>query len=290
MGCCRNSLPVCTGDQPERGKRSKRVPDPERNCVHAPESRDNQLRIGMAKDGLSKFVITLRNDPQHPNKINFDVSFLLDPAERCRFESAMISITFGTYAPHEERVPLDILDLSPIKAIRTPTVQRDSDVERPESPSYESSISSSVRGPDSEDDMVPGATQVRGHGIGTPTALWTFVEDKTQVNLRGLIANQELSVTLPHTLTFWMTFWAKAVLESRGPLGWKSKTTLQLGSSEAPYERIIDLSKLERAWVRRLRLLETAIVNCVVRQKSLKFFFFSSARRVIPELFVSWHK
>ena len=201
----------------------------------------------MAKDGLSKFVITLRNDPQHPNKINFDVSFLLDPAERCRFESAMISITFGTYAPHEERVPLDILELSPIKAIRTPTVQRDSDVERPESPSYESSISSSVHGPDSEDDMVPGATQVRGHGIGTPTALWTFVEDKTQVNLRGLIANQELSVTLPHTLTFWMTFWAKAVLESRGPLGWKSKTTLQLGSSEAPYERIIDLSKLERA-------------------------------------------
>jgi hypothetical protein len=117
-------------------------------------------------------------------------------------------------------------------------------MERPERPSDEISISSSISGPDSDEEIVLGATQVLGHGKGTPTAVWTFVEDKTPVNLRGLIANQELSVTLPPTRAFWMTFWARAMLESRGPLGWKSKTTLQLGSAEAPFERIIDLSKL----------------------------------------------
>ena len=206
-------------------------------------SRDDRLRIGKASDGLSEFVITLWNDPRQPNKLFFDVIFMPDPTECGRFESAMVSFTFGTHTHDGKRLPLKIRDISPIAANITPTVRREEDVEKQQRPDDEISLSSSFSAePESEGMMIPGGTQVRGHGIDTPTALWTFEEDKAQANVRGLIANHELSVILPDARNIWITFWAKAVFERQSSF-WKRKVTLQLGSAKSPYERIVDLSR-----------------------------------------------
>lgn len=238
ISCYSNSLPVCTGDQAP-GKRSKVVPDPERNCLHTPMSKDDRLRIGKASDGLSQFMITMWNDPHRPSQIIFDVGFLPDPAEYGRFESAMVSITFGTHTRDGKRLPLKIRDLSPIASNTTPTIRHEEDVKGPcDGGSFCSSFSARR---ELDDAIIPGATQVRGHGIDTPTATWTFVEDKTQANIRGLVANYELSVILPDTRNFFITFWAKAVLERPNSL-WNRRVTLQLGSPKAPYERVVNLS------------------------------------------------
>jgi len=206
-------------------------------------SKDDRLRIGKASDGLSEFVITFWNDPRRPNKIFFDVVFMPDPTDSARFESAMVSFTFGTHTRDGKRLPLKIRDISPIAANVAPTVRHEEDVEKPQRADDETSLFSSFSAePESEGMTIPGTTQVRGQGIDTPTALWTFEENKALANVRGLIANHELSVTLPDTRNIWITFWAKAVLERQSSF-WKRKVTLQLGSAKSPYERIVDLSR-----------------------------------------------
>lgn len=174
------------------------------------------------------------SETEDPNKIFFGLHFMPDPIHKARFESARFWVTFGRDDGEEEHLPLNVLELTPASAADTITASVDDAIDS-------SSIWSG------EEPVRRGtATDIRGQGLHSPTAVWSFVEGTS----RGLDASYTLSVVLPTTTRVWMKFWAKAVL-IRGdtiPLDLRHKVTLKTGTMEEPYQRILDLSvAMERA-------------------------------------------
>ncbi|KAK0446542.1 uncharacterized protein EV420DRAFT_893043 [Desarmillaria tabescens] len=239
---------TCTGRYEDRRRNlatllggSKPFLDTESGCVFQPTPESNGLQIGRANQGTSYFLITMWNsENEDPNKIFFGLHFMPDPIHKARFESARFWVTFGRDDGDEEHLPLNVLELAPTSAADTITASPDSDVMG----STEFDNSSIWSGEEAIRRGTP--TDIRGQGLHSPTAVWSFVEGTS----RGLDASYTLSVVLPTTTRVWMKFWAKAVL-IRGdtiPLDLRHKMTLKTGTMEEPYQRILDLSvAMERA-------------------------------------------
>jgi hypothetical protein len=83
--------------------------------------------------------------------------------------------------------------------------------------------------------------RVRGHGVHSSTAEWTFQEDEGHAGRDGLNSQYDLCVTLPETANnIWMEFWCKAVLVKEE--GWGKRVILEMGTPEQPYKRNVDLN------------------------------------------------
>lgn len=233
---------TCTGRYQDRRRNlttllggSKPFFDTESGCVFQPTSESNGLQIGRANQGTSYFLITMWNsETENPNKIFFGLHFMPDPIHKARFESARFWVTFGHDDGEEGHLPLNVLELAPASAVDTIIASPDD------------AIDSSSIWSGGEPVRRGTATDIRGQGLHSPTAVWSLVEGTS----RGLDASYTLSVVLPTTTRVWMKFWAKAVL-IRGdtiPLDLRHKVTLKTGTMEEPYQRILDLSvAMERA-------------------------------------------
>ena len=243
----------CTGLHPDRPRipwyrRRKPFVDPEPGCVYVPTPDGQGLQIGRANEEESYISITLWHSPEHDRgQISFGVGFGADPTAKARFESAVFRVTFGYCDSLGNARPLSIRDLSPKD-------ERGEATEVHFGKTSESNLSMSFGYPSTASVGGGGslstnatyirktAPRVRGHGIHTTTAEWTFQEDEGKAGQHGLNPQYNLDVTLSTASSYiWMEFWAKAVLVC-GHGSWASRKTLKLGSAEIPYKRNIDLS------------------------------------------------
>ncbi|KAK0207851.1 hypothetical protein DFS33DRAFT_1271251 [Desarmillaria ectypa] len=167
------------------------------------------------------------------NKIFFGLDFVPDPIHKARFESAIFWVTFGRDDGEQDHLPLNISTLSPANALDTIAASPDESVLSIDDDSWNSCSS--------EGSVHQGtATKIHAQGLHSPTATWSFGGGTG----RGLEASYTLSVVLPTTTRVWMEFWAKAVL-IRGDtmlLDPRHKITLETGTKDKPYQRILDLS------------------------------------------------
>ncbi|KAG7450910.1 uncharacterized protein BT62DRAFT_543796 [Guyanagaster necrorhizus] len=182
--------------------------DPEYNCYFiSSDNDDHGLEIGHTNEGDSHFNITLmQGSDTDPGKVTFSVEFGSDPTVKARFESAVIRIEFGYDGDVDGRsFPLRIKDIHP------------------------------------KDDKGQAA-RVRGQGIHSSSAQWTFVEDVGEAGQQGLDPHYELFATLPTTQQIiWIKCWGRAILKQKDGFGWGNEVILELGSKEEPYRRNIDL-------------------------------------------------
>ncbi|CAL1703847.1 unnamed protein product [Somion occarium] len=249
------SQAMCIGKFEDRRKRPLIFPknrkafvDLEPNCVFQPTEGDNGILIGRANDDASYFDIILWNSPQdNPGKVYFSIDFMPDPVKKARFESAVFQVTVAEDSADESHSPLTIHDLYPTD--EDDMVDRSVFMSGPEDgdavPEDDAlSVFSSIY----EGSRPRGrntTTTVRGHGINSPTAAWTFTVRDSPSARYGLAAHYDMYITLPTTKRVWLQFTSKAVLvkgEER-----KHKTTLRIGTIEKPYERIMDLSAVLRS-------------------------------------------
>lgn len=254
---CRYTLPPCTGDHQDRQKPrlrwlGKRQPfhDPEPGCVFVPTEDGQGLQIGRANEGDSYFNITLSqsHDDHEKDKVTFGVGFGPDPTMKTRFLSAVFRVTFGYDDDQGRRTYLKIRDLSP-KDEHGETTEvhwgKGSDSSVNLSVGYSAvSLGGETKRSKNADYTRKTSSRVRGHGVHTPSAEWTFQEDEGEAGQHGLDPQYQMSVTLPHVATtrlIWMEFWGKAVL-ARGRSFTGLDVTLKIGSAEEPYKRNLDLS------------------------------------------------
>ncbi|EKM50734.1 uncharacterized protein PHACADRAFT_264193 [Phanerochaete carnosa HHB-10118-sp] len=261
--CCLNrtasgARPVCEGKFEDRRKRAilfhknkKAFSDLEPNCVFRPTDQDRGILIGRANDEASYFDIILWNAPhEDPGRVYFNLDFMPDPVKKARFESVLFSVTFGQDSEGGKHTPLAIKDLFPTdsddaasRPLLAPQVDEISSEQAvlDDGSSFVSSLDE-----DRRSDASVTATVIRGQGLHSPTAVWNITEGKTSSNRLGLDAHYSMYITLPTSSTVWMKFWAKAVLVSGDQvgLGLKHRATLQIGTAEKPYERVLDLSEV----------------------------------------------
>jgi len=236
---------MCTGKFEDRRKRPLILPrnrrafkDLEPNCVFQPTEEDPGILIGRANEAASYFDILLWNSPQdYPGKVYFSIDFMPDTTKDERFESAMFWVTFGQDSVDSDHHPITIQDLYPTD--EEDMIEREIFSGQTDQGHGYQNIVSSFDG----SHLAGGRTTstiIRGHGINSPTAVWSLSLDSDATARRELDAQYDLSVTLPNTSRVWIQFWGKAVLV-RGEEG-RHRTTLKIGTMENPYERILDLS------------------------------------------------
>ena len=191
--------------------------------------------------------MTLSHSPEHdPGQISFGVGFGPDPTEKARFASAVFRVTFGYYDNDGKPRHLTIRNLSPKDEQGKATevhFGKESESNLNLSVGYSvASLGAGGRASRNVEYTRKTASRVRGQGVHTPTAEWTFQEDEGEAGRHGLDPQYNLFVTLPATTnSIWMEFWAKAVLV-RGHGTWARTTILKMGSIEVPYKRNMDLS------------------------------------------------
>lgn len=258
-----SSLPIkgvrCEGrhlDRPYRHRwmnwphKRRSFHDPEYNCYFVPTDSDGHgLEIGRANEGDSYFNMTLIQGPDtDPGKVSFGVGFGSDSTVKARFESAVIRVEFGYDGDVEGRsFPLKIKDIHPKDDVGQATevvIGRESNISLGLSvtPGSAASLSSSGGYSQNKQFTRKTAARIRGQGVHSSSAEWTFVEDVGEAGRQGLDPQYELFATLPTTQrTIWIKFWAKAILKRKDGFGWGNEVILKLGSKEEPYRRNIDL-------------------------------------------------
>ncbi|KAK0197922.1 hypothetical protein F5146DRAFT_1116898 [Armillaria mellea] len=258
-----SSLPIkgvrCEGrhlDRPYRHRwmnwphKRRSFHDPEYNCYFVPtDSEGHGLEIGRANEGDSYFNMTLIQGPDtDPGKVSLGIGFGPDSTVKARFESAVIRVEFGYDGDVEGRsFPLKIKDIHPKDDVGQATevvIGRESNISLGLSvgPGSAASLSSSGGYSQNKQYTRKTAARVRGQGIHSSSAEWTFVEDVGEAGQQGLDPQYELFATLPTTQrTIWIKFWAKAILKRKDGFGWGNEVILKLGSKEEPYRRNIDL-------------------------------------------------
>ncbi|SJL03190.1 uncharacterized protein ARMOST_06536 [Armillaria ostoyae] len=258
-----SSLPIkgvrCEGrhlDRPYRHRwmnwphKRRSFHDPEYDCYFVPTDSDGHgLEIGRANEGDSYFNMTLIQGPDtDPGKVSFGVGFGPDSTVKARFESAVIRVEFGYDGDVEGRsFPLRIKDIHPKddEGQSTEVVfGKESNISLGLSvgPGSAASLSSSGGYSQNKQYTRKTAARVRGQGVHSSSAEWTFVEDVGEAGRQGLDPQYELFATLPTTQrTIWIKFWAKAILKRKDGFGWGNEVILKLGSKEEPYRRNIDL-------------------------------------------------
>ncbi|KDR75823.1 hypothetical protein GALMADRAFT_508187 [Galerina marginata CBS 339.88] len=214
------------------GRNREAFKDPEPECVIRINPKQKGMQIGRANDRSSYFAISLWIEPREsPCKIFFGLDFMPDPVVKERFQSASFHVTFGHDDPEGQHPPLKILDIS------SNCIGEDRDGE-------ESSISTfSVSSDNISNETITTDTDVIGQGLHSPTAVWSLTEDASKTIKRGLDGHYRVSVRLPTTSRVWIKYYGKAVLVGGGIGPWR-RVTLQSGSVEAPYRRILDLSEV----------------------------------------------
>ena len=221
--------------------------DLEPQCVWQPTLEDNGLQIGRANEGVSYFAIIMWISPHDDHgKICFSIDFMPDPVAKVRFESAMFSVTFSE-DPNKDghSIPLNVRDMFPKYEEEVASYNIDHDEQMPDNdePADDYSLYSFTDENQAPRDSEGGALwHVKGQGLHSPTAVWSFTEDQTTTVRRGLDAHYKLFVSLPARNTISMKFWGKAALVKGNSLLALNKWTSKIGSKEAPYERSLGLN------------------------------------------------
>lgn len=259
INCRLRSLSPCTGVHQDRPKsrlrflgRRKPFHDPEPGCVFVPTEDGEGLQIGRANEGASYFNVTLSYTHAHEadskTQLSFGLGFGPDPTERDRFTSAVFRVTFGYDDEHGTHQHLKIRDLAP-KDEKGESSEvkwgRGSEGSMSLSLGYSSvSLGGESKRSKNAEYVRKTSARVRGQGVHTPTAEWTFAEDEGEAGRHGLDPQYELSVTLPDAAAHrivWMEFWGKAVL-ARGRSLTGFDVTLKVGDEDEPFRRNLDLS------------------------------------------------
>ncbi|KAK0446543.1 uncharacterized protein EV420DRAFT_893322 [Desarmillaria tabescens] len=192
--------------------------DPEYNCYFVPTDNDDHgLEIGRANEGDSYFNMTLIQGPDaDPGKVSFGVGFGPDSTVKARFESAVIRVEFGYDGDVEGRsFPLRIKDIHPKddEGQSTEVVfGKESNISLGLSvgPGSAASLSSSGGYSQNKQYTRKTAARVRGQGVHSSSAEWTFVEDVGEAGRQGLDPQYQLFATLPTTQrTIWIKFGLK---------------------------------------------------------------------------------
>lgn len=224
--------------------------DPDRDCLGTLTRREEGLQIGSANDEGSCFTLTVSHTPPTQpgelRKLIFGVEFMPDVTKRARFSSATFRVTFERYVNDKSRVPLKIRDIWP-----TNETGPESETMIGEGwagsggltvgMSNAASLSTSLGKQRSALYTIKGSSQVRGTGVHTSTAKWTFTEDREKGGKKGL-DTYPLHVMLPpeDTDIIWIKFWAKAMLVTASG----KEIALQLGTEKEQYERTLNLTAL----------------------------------------------
>ncbi|KAF8817283.1 hypothetical protein BYT27DRAFT_7075072 [Phlegmacium glaucopus] len=220
-------------------RRNKLVRDWEPGCTFKPDSKDNGLIIGDAKEGRSYFRITMWTAfPDESEKIFFSVDFM--PIDHSRFETAIFSVSFEEIEIRDGSVnlkdePIRIRDVFPAskdgmseKALLEEGMLIHAKAED------DASLSTTAY----STTQNVSTTDIHGIGIYSSTARWTFSQDVTLEPKRGLDASNTVFLVLPRkTEMVLMKFWAEAVLLRKGG----SRVHLKIGSEHDCYERILDI-------------------------------------------------
>ncbi|KAK7059170.1 hypothetical protein VNI00_001797 [Paramarasmius palmivorus] len=253
----RSTLASCTGIHRDRQKehwykrlfsKYKSFRDPESGCIYVPTEEGDGLQIGRANYEDSFFYITVAysGDETKKNMLLFGVEFCADATKRMRFTSAMLKVTFGFEDEDGVQEPLRVHDMSPKEDHGEFTEVRWGKG-REGNLNMSAGYSAVSVGAESKFSQTSEYTRrtsswVRGCGIHTPSAEWTFKEDDGQAGRHGLNPQYQLSVTLPRaasTKLIWIEFWSKAVL-ARGDQN--HTVTLRIGTEEEPYKRNLDMN------------------------------------------------
>ncbi|CAA7263949.1 unnamed protein product [Cyclocybe aegerita] len=227
--------------------------DPEYNCVVPAEVAREGIQLGRANEGGSYFGITLRPQTFETHlKLSFAVQFGPDRTEKARFVSSYLSFTFGYNDANGREHSLKIKDIFPKDYKGDPTVvHTDNSLGGGMALSIGAGAVASIttEGKGSRDTHFSRVTapRVRGSGQYSDTATWTFEEDDGEAGRHGLDSEYVLEATLGGASIvlqdIWLRFWGKAVLVLGGGHKPGSKQTLQIGSRENPFRRVLDLSR-----------------------------------------------
>lgn len=213
----------------------KAIPDQEPECVVNPTEIEGGITLGRANENDSYFAVTILDASPHESfKVFFAVDF--KPSDAFRFESAILSMTFGDHEIHDgsgvlKQEPIRIRDVFPTT----------------EGNSERTFLEEGMRPPTETEEPVPTAfppgAKVSATGIHSSTVRWTFGEEEDGEVKHGLDSHYKLFTVLPSTTKITsLRFWAKAVLVRGDGAGWGNRVTLKIGSKEAPYTRILDLN------------------------------------------------
>ena len=224
--------------------------DPEPDSVVVAKAAQGGLQLGRANEGGSHFGVTLRPQTFENNlKIPFGVHFSPDRTENARFVSAHLSFIFGYCDGNGQQHSLILKGIFPKDQKGESTVVH-------KGTSLEGGMSVAVGyGPASvttegrmtEDSKFSRVTapRVRGTGVLTDTATWSFEEDPGEAGRNGLDSEYELEAILPVPSTalqdIRIRFWGRAILTYGHGHRPGSKQTLQIGSKEKYWRRTLDL-------------------------------------------------
>ena len=226
--------------------------DPESDGVVVAKAARGGLQLGRANEGGSHFGVTLRPQTfENDLKIPFGVQFGPDRTENARFISAHLSFTFGYCDENGQQHSLTLKNIFPKdKRGESTIVYKETTSEgRMSLGMGYGTASVTTEGKKTEDSKFSRVTapRVRGTGIFTDTATWTFEEDSGEAGRDGLDSEYELEaiLALPSTVLqdIRIRFWGRAILTYGGGHRPGSKQTLQIGSKERPFRRTLDPRK-----------------------------------------------
>ncbi|KAJ7576039.1 hypothetical protein C8J56DRAFT_1118690 [Mycena floridula] len=218
--------------------------DLEPGCVFIPTPNNADLEIGRANLDGSSFCITSWYDRLIANRIYFGVGFNADPTVKARFESASFIVTFSNKDKHGRRTRINIKEVFP-------TDQKGQPTQVHYNRSYEGGVDLSAGLPmaslGTDGRISRGSdftrmtqSRVKGQGVHSDRATWTFEEDTGRAGQDGLEHYYELHVSLAAGVTaISMEFFGKAVLKRPGIV---RTMVLEIGSQEMPYNRKLDLT------------------------------------------------
>jgi len=226
--------------------------DPESDGVVITKAAQGGLQLGRANEGSSHFSVTLRPQTfENDLKIPFGVHFGPDRTENARFVSAHLSFTFGYCDGNGQQHSLTLKGIFPKDQKGESTVvHKGTTLEGGVSVAVgygPASVTTEGRMSDDSKFSRVTAPRVKGTGVFTDTATWTFEEDSGEAGRNGLESEYELEAILPVPSTalqdIRIRFWGRAILTYGHGHRPGSKQTLQIGSKERPFRRTLDLHK-----------------------------------------------
>lgn len=198
--------------------------DQEAHCLFTPIPGDDGIEVACAVHNKSRVSITVAHTPslhKSEQQVTFGMGFSVNVNVKARFTSAIFCVTFERYVDETKRVLLNIHDLSPRdeKGERTEVLVG---VEQAVNAGFQAGAQGAVlqgglTRQSNKSYTLKTCSRVRGQGLRTPTATWTFEENPGEAGREGLEPEYPLHVHFAHqnTEAISIKFYAEAVLLER---------------------------------------------------------------------------
>ncbi|KAF8817280.1 hypothetical protein BYT27DRAFT_6865190 [Phlegmacium glaucopus] len=225
---------------------SRHWKDGEAHCMFAPILGDDGIEVACAISNKSRVSITIAHTPS-PNKgdlqVTFGMGFSVNVNVKARFTSAIFCVTFQRYVDQTTLTSLNIHDLWPRdeKGEGTEVVVGAEQVVNAgfQAGTQGATLQGGLSRQHNKSYTLKTSSRVRGQGLRTPTATWTFEEDRGQAGKEGLEPEYPLHVHFSHQHAdaISIKFYAEAVL-----MEGSKKTVLTIGNEKELFVRELILS------------------------------------------------